>query len=428
MIKKIRTEDLEAGMVVADFNTPWSNHAFLEGREVIGGPRDVQSLLNLGIVEVYIDTSRGLDSPRAYAAEEADAELRRRLRRDLVDAVGPGPFPGGGENAGEPPVTFVLELTRARRVYEQARSTVRSIYEDARLGRSIDDDRARKTVEEVIGSVLRNPDALLSLTRLKSLDDYTFHHSLNVAVLAVTLGRHLGILREELLRLGLGAVLHDIGKVRLPERLVRKPDALTPNEFELFKTHCALGARILLGSSAFPDECAALALNHHERFDGSGYPRGISGVAVGKFALITALADVYDAMTTDRSYQRRMEPHHALRRLYEGAGTDFHPLYVQKLIQCLGIYPIGSVVQLDSGEVGVVCRLNRDDLLRPWVRVVLDAGGAPCRRPEDLDLRAPPVSGTSGFARSVGAVVDPAPYGLSLEEVLDERAREPVRG
>jgi len=170
-------------------------------------------------------------------------------------------------------------------------------------------------------------------------------------------------------------------------------------------------------------DCAVVPLSHHERYDGSGYPRKLAGPGVGKFGLIAAIADVYDAMTTDRPYQKGMTPTLALRKLYGWAGTHFHAVYVQKFIQCVGIYPIGTAVRLDTGEVGVVIRQNRSDLLRPWVRIARSAAGAPLRVAEDADLRAPDPRGLQPHARTVREVVDPRLAGLDVESLLDGRSR-----
>jgi HD-GYP domain-containing protein (c-di-GMP phosphodiesterase class II) len=201
-------------------------------------------------------------------------------------------------------------------------------------------------------------------------------------VWTLNLAVNLGILDNELLRLGIGTVLHDLGKVRLPEGLVRKQGPLDDAEVEILKTHAAHGAK-----RSMPSDCATVPLSHHERYDGSGYPRQLSGVRVGKFGLIASIADVYDAMTSDRSYQKAMSPTQALRKIYGWAGTHFHPLYVRKFIQCLGIYPIGTIVRLDTGEIGVVIRQNRGEPLRPWVRLEGRSLRPPVAVPVDVDLR-----------------------------------------
>lgn len=419
MIKKIRSEDLEVGMFVTDFNSPWLKHPFLTNRKALRSPRDIQIVLDQAIDEVYIDTARGKDSPKAYHPEEADRVLRQQLKDELAEVAEPAADP---RTQQEEEIPFEEELRKAREVYDEARVAVQKAFADVRLGKAPDGEQARQSVTRMIESAFRNRDALLSLSQMKSFDDYTLHHCLNVGILAIHLGAHLGILHDELLRLGIGAILHDLGKVRLPPGLVKKAGALHPREFEIMKTHAAHGADLMLRCPTIPDECALVALNHHERYDGSGYPRGLSGLAAGKFGLIAAIADVYDAMTSDRPYQRRLTPGQALKRAYEWAGSLLHPIYVRKFIQCLGIYPVGSAVRLDTGEVAVVVRQNRDQPLRPWIRVVRNGDGRPLPTPVDRDLREPGSREDKPFARTIERVLDPRDAQVDPEQALALRS------
>ena len=415
MIKKIRVEDLEVGMFVEDFNVPWMDHPFLTNKKRIRNAREIDLIKEHGIREVYINTAKGKDSPKAVSLEEADREVRREMEQTLRASASDGSAP--------PPVSpeqaaFEEEVERARAVYAEAKALVKDLLEDARLGRSIDGERAARTVDKMVDSIFRNPDAITSLSRLKSFDDYTFQHSVNVGVLALALGRSLGIVRDELRRLGIGAILHDVGKMKVPEKILNKPGRLTDEEFAVMKTHPLHGAKILMETKDIPGESAAVALNHHERFDGHGYPRGLNGMAIGKFGLIAAIVDVYDAITSDRVYHRGMPSHQALQKIYEWSKTDFYPVYVQRFIQAVGIYPIGSVVRLDTGEMGVVCRQNHADLLRPWVRVVRKPSGEPLPHPVDVDLTEPDPSGEKPFARSIAEALEPGALEVDVEAVL----------
>jgi putative nucleotidyltransferase with HDIG domain len=327
----------------------------------------------------------------------------------------------------QPRVPFEAEFRKARQIYAEAKTTVTEHFDDVRRGRRVDGERAHDTVTDMIDSIFRNRDALLSLARLKSFDEYTFHHSLNVAVLTLNLAVNLGILDNELLRLGIGAVLHDLGKVRLPDGLIQKPGPLDNREFEAVKTHAAHGAKLLLDGRSVPLDCAAVPLSHHERYDGTGYPRRLSGVRVGKFGLITGIADVYDAMTTNRPYQKAISPTQALNKMYGWAGAQFHPIYVRKFIQCVGIYPIGSVVRLDTGEVGVVIRQNRGELLRPWVRLDGASLRPPPAMPVEVDLRDRDPAGEKIYARSVQLVLDPTQAGVNVDALLSHQGDLPER-
>jgi HD-GYP domain-containing protein (c-di-GMP phosphodiesterase class II) len=409
MIKKIRVEDLEPGMFIADFNTPWLKHPFFPTRMMVRNARDIERMLRARMIEVHIDTTRGRDSPRAVALDEAYAELQEQMQIEVLRAP----------TEEEPPrVPFEAELRKARDIYAEAKETVQQQFEDVRRGRRVDGEPAHNTVTDMIASIFRNRDALASLTWIKSFDEYTFLHSLNVTVWTLNLAVNLGILDNELLRLGIGTVLHDLGKVRLPEGLVRKQGPLDDAEVEILKTHAAHGAKLVLEARSMPSDCATVPLSHHERYDGSGYPRQLSGARVGKFGLIASIADVYDAMTSDRSYQKAMSPTQALRKIYGWAGTHFHPLYVRKFIQCLGIYPIGTIVRLDTGEIGVVIRQNRGEPLRPWVRLEGRSLRPPVAVPVDVDLRDLDPDGVKLYARSVEQALDPRTAKVNVRELL----------
>jgi putative nucleotidyltransferase with HDIG domain len=413
VIKKIRVEDLEVGMFVDDFNVPWLEHPFLTSKKKLKNAREIDLLKEHGVQEVYIDTRRGRDSSRSVPQEEAAAEVREELAEVVLH---PGP-PLEEAPAPADSTSFEQELRKAREVYAEAKVVVKDLLEEARLGKSIDGEQAASLVDKMVDSIFRNRDALSSLTRLKSFDDYTFQHSLNVSVLALTLGRHLGFVKGELRRLGIGAVLHDVGKMMVPEEILNKPGRLTDEEFAVMKGHPLHGAKILMETKEVPNECSAVALNHHERFNGKGYPRGLSGLAIGKFGLISAIVDVYDAITSERVYHTGMASYQAIQKVYEWGKTDFYPIYVQKFIQCLGIYPIGSVVCLDTGEVGVVCCQNHENLVRPRVRLVRGPGGEPLPSPRDVELIEPDPGGARPYRRTVVATLGPE-AGVNVEGVL----------
>ena len=417
MIKRIRVEDLEPGMFIADFNAPWLRHPFVPNRILLRDRRAIDKMRESGIAEVHIDTARGKDSPKAVPVEEANREIETRLRAEVAQPPDTAP-------ESSPRVPFAAEFRRARQIYAEAKQEVRRQFDEVRSGRRVDGDGVKESVTAMIESIFRNREALLSLSRLKSFDEYTFHHSLNVAVLSLNLSFSLGILESELLRIGIGTVLHDLGKVRVPDGLIQKQGSLSPAEFEAVKSHTAHGAKLLLQARSVPADCAAVPLTHHERYDGSGYPRGLSGIGVGKFGLIAAIADVYDAMTSDRPYQKGMAPTQVLHKLYGWAGTYFHPIYVQRFIQCVGVYPMGSVVSLDTGEVGVVIQQNRGQLLRPWVRVGQRASGEPLAVPADVDLRDPDPAGEKPFARSVARVLETRQAGFDVAALLTLGARD----
>jgi putative nucleotidyltransferase with HDIG domain len=253
---------------------------------------------------------------------------------------------------------------------------------DVRVGKSLDVEEARLVVGDLVESVVRNPDALTCFTQLKKAHEYTAQHSLRVCVLALIFGRQLGFEKDRLRVLGIGALLHDVGKAKVPVDILDKPMALDSREIEIMKRHVPLGVEILENTPGIPAAAIEVARGHHERFDGNGYIEGRKGNEIGTYGLIAGIVDCYDAITSDRVYHAGISPHAALKRMYEWRGSAFHPKLIEQFIQCLGIYPVGSVVQLNSGEIGVVAALNRLRRLKP--RVVL------VRRPDNTPYPSMP--------------------------------------
>jgi HD-GYP domain-containing protein (c-di-GMP phosphodiesterase class II) len=225
--------------------------------------------------------------------------------------------------------------------------------------------------------VLRNPDALMCFAQLKRKDEYTALHGLRVCILALALGRQLGMPREQIETLGIGALLHDFGMVKVPEEVLSKPGPLTPEEIRLMQQHVIWGAELLDRTRQIPAAALQVVTNHHERHDSSGYLRGLRGAEIGEFGMIGAIIDHYDAITSDRVYRNAESAHSVLMKMYEWRNTLFTARLVEKFIQCLGIYPIGSVVELNTGEIGVVAAINRVHRLKPHVMLVYRADRQP---------------------------------------------------
>ena len=279
------------------------------------------------------------------------------------------------------------EVERSKKIKERATLIVEDMLLDVRSGKAVNSAPAYDMVNEMVESIFRNQDALVSLTRLKSYDDYTFSHSINVSILSVSLGRQFGFTQDEVLELGVGAVLHDIGKMLVPNALLNKPGIFTDEEYKEMKRHPELGSEFLENTKGIKEPSIAITRGHHERYDGSGYPDKHAKSSIHIFARLVGVTDTYDAMTSKRVYQRRSTPNNALGRMYKGKGTHFDPFILERLVQTLGIYPIGSLVELNTGEAGVVLSVNRDDLLTPVVQVLFDGGKAPLSRPRKVELR-----------------------------------------
>ncbi len=278
------------------------------------------------------------------------------------------------------------ELERAREIEGIAREVVDGALEKARSDEVIDAESAARLVDDMVASVERNPDGLVVLSQAKDAGRYTSLHSIRTCILVLSFGRHLALSKEQLITLGMGALFHDIGMVKLPSHILEKPVGLSKPEFALMKSHVRQGVDLLAESKGFPTEALQLVEQHHERNDGSGYPKKLAGELIGMSGAIGAIVDVYDAITSQRIYRSGISPEDALRRMYEWRHKDFHPDLVEEFIKCMGIFPIGSLVELNTGGIGVVITINRQRRLKPKVALVLQANKEPYAKRLIADL------------------------------------------
>jgi HD-GYP domain-containing protein (c-di-GMP phosphodiesterase class II) len=301
-----------------------------------------------------------------------------------------------GRPAGKPhlePTSVEHEFAQARAVYTRNEEVVRDIFASVRAGRTLDAERVEQAVYGMTDSVLRNPDALLLFSQLKEKGQYTLSHALDVAVYMIAFGRFLQMERNDIALLGYLGMLQDIGKVRVPNELIEKRERLTEEEFARAKQHVRDSVEILRATSGLPPMLPELAGLHHERHDGSGYPSGLKGKDIGRIGSIAGIIDTFDALTAQRPYAQPVAPSAALNMLYKWRGTFFDGALVEQFIRCIGIFPVGSTVELNSGEVGIVIAQNLEKRLQPRVMVIRDAKGQPLKPQKLLDLsRNPKVS------------------------------------
>jgi HD-GYP domain-containing protein (c-di-GMP phosphodiesterase class II) len=309
------------------------------------------------------------------------------------------------------PSSLAREVPAARRLYAESLRHVHGFMDAVRQGTEVDPRECAPFVNGFIDSVFRNESAAATLFKLRDYDAYTYTHSLNVSVLAVLLGKRLGLDKIALSEVGVAAMLHDLGKARIPEAILNKPGKLTPTEFAVMKTHPEQGHALLQGRPGMTEPMLRAVLEHHERRDGTGYPRGLKEQDIGLYSRIVSVADVYDALTSRRVYKEPMAPAKALGLMYQWRDRDFTPLVIEQFIRCLGVYPLGSLVQMSSGEHALVVGTNPLLPTRPVVRVILDAKmrSKPTRT---VDLSEEP-PGDAGL--SILRAVDPASHNLNLE-------------
>ena len=278
------------------------------------------------------------------------------------------------------------EMEVAKEVHEELVGVLNESFNRLEDKGDLDVSGLHDSTEALVESMIRNPDAAHLLSQLRQKDSYSYSHSVEAAVLGVMFGRHLGFSKRELDELALGILLLDVGKTKLPSKLLEKKGKLNATEVKLIKAHVKLGVKVLEGNTAVSKDVIDLVASHHERFDGKGYPLGKEGKQISVYGRIASIIDFYDAVTHDRPYRKRIKPATAVNALYARRGRNFQPELVEEFIQCLGLYPTGSVVELSSKEVGIVIEQNRLRRLRPKILIVLDELKQELMDPYTLDL------------------------------------------
>jgi len=408
MIKKVSKADLKLGMFIHDLNCGWMEHSFLRNSFMLRKESDLAKILESGIADVYIDTIKGIDFSPAPTQAEVHADLTARML-ELPAAK----FPPPGART-----THIEELGFAKQIQKEANLVIHSVLGDVRLGKQIQVERLQPVVHQITESILRNQGTLVSLCRIREGDTYTFQHSVSVCTLLVTFCRYMELSPEVIHEAGIGGMLHDIGKMRVPDHILNKPGKLTDPEFDIMKSHVVLGLETLRQTPGISGTVIQVAGEHHERFEGSGYPERVKGAEISVLGRMAAIVDVYDAITSNRIYHKGMEPPAALTKLFEWSEQHFDPELVQHFIQAIGIYPVSSLVRLASQRLAVVIEQGAQGLLFPKVRVVYDVQRGRKITPVDLDLSDPLAGGDSIIRNEDPEVwrLNPFDY-LTLEKV-----------
>ena len=400
--KKISTLDLRPGMYVSELDRPWREADVLFQGFYVNTLEQIEELRNK-FRYVYVDVWRN-GQPGATANNDTEDALDGELRKICGHPK--------RDNVYRDATSVEEELVIAQEVHKQASETVAEIMRHLQVGQTLKLAMIHNVVTDLMQSILRNPDAFSWLTHLKKKDGYSYTHAVDSCALAITFGRHLGLPRESLISLGTGALLFDVGKTRLPDGLLNKPGRLSPEEYQVMKKHVAYGVEIVAHISHSGMEMVDMVRAHHERFDGSGYPNGFRGADIPLFGRIAGILDCYDAITSDRSYQRAISPHQALRVLYNSRDKAFQEELVEQFIQCLGVYPTGSLVELVSGEVAIVIAQNRVRRLRPRIMLILGHDKVALNNFETIDLDRE----TPGKTLEIARVLDPGTYGIDPKE------------
>lgn len=351
----------------------WMDSPFWRKSILLDSPEDIRRILDSGIRQAWIDTSKGLD---------VALETPPPLPEKTCDVAPASPPPAVVR------VPVEAERDRAARICASAREAITVLFEDARMGRAVNVAEALPLVEEISQSILRNRDALIGLVRLKTEDDYTYMHSVAVCALMIALARQLDLDEKQVRQAGIAGLLHDIGKMAIPNHILNKPGALTDEEFMTVKSHPAAGHQMLLDGAGVDDVTLDVCLHHHEKIDGSGYPHRLAGDDISLFARMGAVCDVYDAITSDRPYKRGWCPAESMRKM-AGWHGHFDQRVFQAFVKRIGIYPVGALVRLKSGHLGVVIEQTEESLLTPRVKVIFSIQSMTHIPPETLNLSHP---------------------------------------
>ncbi|MCW8888449.1 MAG: HD-GYP domain-containing protein [Gammaproteobacteria bacterium] len=411
--KKIAVGELRLGMYVAELDRPWIGSPFLFQGFPISTDKELKQLNDFcDFVYIDLEQSRDVDvRPKLSSTSQNQQHRFETERVNLSHKFGQTDQEVKYHNK----IKFSQALPQAAKIFGSTRKYVNSIFHDIRLGKSINTDEARELTDRMVDNIINNENAMVLLTQLKQKDEYTTLHSINVCIISILFGRHMGFDEKELRLLGLGALLHDIGKMHVPLEILNKPGKLTAFERKIMNSHPQMGYDLLSTTKDFPAAALDVIRYHHERMDGSGYPKGLMAEGIKPYVQIVAMVDVYDAITSDRAYHERISPHEALNKMFESASKHFSKDLLERFISCLGIYPIGSIVELDAGEVGVVITVNRRRKLLPTLNLVLDRDKKYLERPMVLDLD---YYERKGKTIKIKKILKSNSYGIDVRKIL----------
>ncbi|MFT6985994.1 MAG: putative nucleotidyltransferase with HDIG domain [Psychromonas sp.] len=356
MLKKISVTQLRKGMYINDLKCGWFTHPFALNRFKLENESDIRKIIAAGVKEIEIDTAKGLDLFVEKRKTENN-ELRKVIDQRPADKV--------------ERVSARQEVGQAKIVFAEAGMFITEMMANVKMGQHVELEQVTPVINKMSASILRNPNALLGLSRIRVMDKYTFEHSVSFSVLMMAFAKSMGLSQKIIKEVGIGGLLHDIGKTLTPNEILNKPGKLTEQEFLIMKEHVVDSRKILEKTAGLSQIAMDIAAQHHEKFDGNGYPLGLKGDQISLYGQMSAVVDVYDALTADRCYHVGKEPSEVLKLLLKWGGSHFNPELVQKFIQSVGIYPAGSLVLLSNYHLATVIDIN-ENMLKPQVELFLN--------------------------------------------------------
>ncbi|MDR9839595.1 HD-GYP domain-containing protein [Herbaspirillum huttiense] len=412
MLKSIALAQLRLGMYVHSIPGGWINHPFWRKSFKIETLEDLQTLRECPVDEVTIDTAKGRDIAPEH---DIDDETGEAEQDDAAPAAEIAIAHQGASAtvAVRKPATrteTAVERERAARIISSSKSTVLNMFSEARMGKTVDVKDAAELVTEITSSVSRNADALISLARLKTTDDYTYMHSVAVCAMMISLANQLGMTQEQIKQAGMAGLLHDVGKMAVPLDILNKPAKLTEEEFASVRSHTVQGHSILKQIEGIGEAALDVSLHHHEKIDGSGYPFNLKADSISIMAKMGAVCDVYDAITSNRPYKAGWDPARSIRHMAASAG-HFDPITMEAFVKAIGIYPTGSCVILQSGRLGIVVDQRPEHLLTPRIKLFYSTTSRMPLKPEIIDL--------ARGGDKIVAYADPAKWGIRSLPSID---------
>ncbi len=391
MKRRIAIQDLRPGMYIAGMDQSWFQTPFLRHKWLVKRENEITLLRSYGIQDVFIDTEKGCDVLTVSHETPSPPPLD----------VGPNPE----------------DIESARRLRAEAISTLDILFRQMGIPSTQHLIEVRSVVSTLLDGLLQHPAAMVSLIQMRRFDVNLASHGVDTGVLAMAIGQEHNCDPSHLKLLGLAALIHDVGQLRLPLNLVRKVQPYSSQDHQLIQAHCAIGEAMVNQFPDFPDESKRMILHHHERLDGSGYPKGLRGGDISELTQILSIADTYDAQISGRCSHPPVPPARALSELYRAAITGQYAItLVQRLIQLLGVYPIGSLVRLNTGEQAVVIWVHSRSRLNPTIKLLKNAAGQPCDEQDIIDLSSQPPNEAS---RSIQETIDPHQEGWDMAKILD---------